>query len=132
MANVMYPAAKAAILGGEIDFLSDDIMVAYIDTNDVSYNAAHEFLDDVSTGVVGTPTALTGKSVTAGVFDSDDVVVDDVSGDQFEAVILFKDTGSAATSPLIMWYDTGVTGLAMTPNGGDITALPNASGWFSL
>jgi hypothetical protein len=54
-----------------------------------------------------------------------------VTGDVSEAVILYKDTGVAATSPLIAYIDTA-TGLPVTPNGGDITVTVPASGWFSL
>jgi hypothetical protein len=34
--------------------------------------------------------------------------------------VIYKDTGTAATSPLIAYIDTA-TGLPVTPNGGDIT-----------
>jgi hypothetical protein len=36
------------------------------------------------------------------------------------------------TSALILWYDTGVTGLTLTPNGGDVTITLHASGLFAL
>jgi hypothetical protein len=42
------------------------------------------------------------------------------------------DTGTAATSPLVAYIDTGVTGLPVTPNGGNITVTWNASGIFQL
>jgi hypothetical protein len=43
-----------------------------------------------------------------------------VTGDQSEALVIYKDTGSAATSPLIAYIDTA-TGLPVTPNGADVT-----------
>ena len=42
-----------------------------------------------------------------------------VSGPSIEAIVIYKDTGSEATSPLIAYIDTA-TGLPITPNGGDI------------
>ena len=132
MANVMYKSAKEAFLSGDIDLTSDDIYVALIVTNDVSFDADDEFLDDVNTGIVGTPVQLSGITVTDGVFDSTDPTWDDVTGDQAEAIIMYKWTGSAESSRLIMWYDTGVTGLPVTPNTGDITYAVHASGWFAL
>ncbi|CQA05857.1 Bacteriophage protein [Mycobacteroides abscessus] len=36
-----------------------------------------------------------------------------------EAVVIFKDTGTAGTSRLIFYLDTA-SGLPVTPNGGDI------------
>ncbi len=38
-----------------------------------------------------------------------------------EALVIYQHTGVDATSELIAYIDTGVTGLPVTPNGGDIT-----------
>lgn len=132
MANVLYPSAKQSMLSANLDMPSEDIKAALIDTNDVTYSAAHTVYSDISAGVVGTPVILTGKSFTGGVFDSDDPTWTGVSGDQFEAIVLYLDTGVAGTSPLIAWYDTSITGLPMTPVSGNITFLVDASGWFGL
>ena len=56
----------------------------------------------------------------AGVADAADTTFTSVSGDTVEAIVLYKDTGDAATSPLIAYIDTA-TGLPLTPNGGDVT-----------
>lgn len=70
---------------------------------------------------VATSGALTTKTVTGGTFDADDVVFSLVTGAQSEAVVLYVDTGSAATSTLICYLDsTAVTGIPVTPGGGDI------------
>jgi len=55
-----------------------------------------------------------------------------VTGNTVEALVIYVDTGSAATSPLVAYIDTSVTGLPVTPNGGDITVTWNASGIFAL
>ena len=65
--------------------------------------------------------ALTGKTVTGRVFDADDTTFPNVSGDQFEYVILYEHTGTESTSRIIAFFDTA-TGLAMTPSGSDIIA----------
>lgn len=132
MANVLYASAKKKILDADIDLLVDTIKVALIDTNDVAFNSAHDFYDDISAAVVGTPVTLGTKTTTAGAFDSADPTWTAVSGDVCEAIIMYKDTGVAGTSALIAFYDTGITGLPVTPNGGDITYTVHASGWFSL
>ena len=131
MSNRMYPAAKVLFLKGDLDLENDTIKAALIDTADVTYNAAHDFLDDVISGVVGTPVALTSKTFTAGVFDAADAVLTAVSGDGTEAVLLYKDTGANGTSPLLLWIDTG-SGLSVTPNGGNITIQWHASGIFAF
>ena len=132
MANVLYASAKKKILDADIDLLVDTIKVALIDTNDVAFSAAHDFYDDISAAVVGTPVALGTKTTTDGAFDSADPTWSAVTGDVCEAIVMYKDTGVAGTSALIAWYDTGITGLPVTPNGGDITYTVHASGWFSL
>jgi hypothetical protein len=132
MANVMYPSAKKAFLDADIDLLVDTIKIALVDTGTVSYSAAHDFYDDISAGVIGTPATLGGKTTTAGVFDANDPTLTGVSGATVEALVVYKDSGVPGTSALILWYDTGVTGLTLTPNGGDVTITLHASGLFAL
>jgi hypothetical protein len=81
----------------------------------------HDNLDDIPAGArVATSGALASKTVTLGVADAADVTISSVSGDQFEYIILYKDTGVEGTSRLIACIDTA-TGLPCTPSGGDIT-----------
>jgi len=132
MANALYPIGKKALLDADIDLLVDTIKVALVDTGTYTYSAAHDFYDDVSAGVVGTPVTLGTKTTTAGVFDSADPTWTSVSGSTVEAIVMYKDTGVAGTSALIAYYDTGITGLPLTPNGGNVTYTVHASGWFGL
>ena len=60
------------------------------------------------------------KTITAGVANADDVVLNAVTGAQSEAIVLFQDTGNPATSKLIAYINVA-TGLPVTPNGGAIT-----------
>jgi hypothetical protein len=55
-----------------------------------------------------------------------------LTGDSVEAIVLYIDTGTAGSSRLIMFQDTGVTGLPLTPEGSDVQINVNAAGWFSL
>ena len=81
---------------------------------------------------LGTPQTLGSKTYTNGTFDAADSTFSAVSGASVEALVIYIDTGSAATSPLVAYIDTGVTGLPVTPNGGDIAVAWNASGIFAL
>lgn len=121
MANALYDKGRENILGGDIDWDVDTIKVVLVDSADYTLDiAAHNALDDIpAAGRVATSGALTSKTKTAGVADADDVTLSSVSGDQFEYIILYKDTGVEATSLLIACIDTA-TGLPCTPNGGDI------------
>ena len=131
MANVIYPKFKEALLQGDYDLSTAVVRAVLIDTGTYTYNAAHDFYDDL-TGVVGTESGVLGsKTFTNGVFDSANIVFTAVTGATAEAIVLFVDTGVAAADALIAFIDTG-TGLPVTPNGGDINVTVNASGWFTL
>jgi hypothetical protein len=120
MANVLYAKAKEKFLSGSIDLTSNDIKVVLVDTADYTYSSSHEYLSDVAAGGrVATSSNLGSKTVTNGVFDAADVTFSTVSGDVSEALIIYKDSGVAATSPLIAYIDTA-TGLPVTPNGTNI------------
>lgn len=133
MANAIYPLYKQALLdaSANVDLNDGTVKVALIDTGTYTYNAAHEFYSSVS-GVVGTPQTINNTTVTNGLFDGDNVTYTAVTGNSVEALLIYIDTGSAATSRLVAWIDTSVTGLPVTPNGGDITITWNASGIFQL
>lgn len=128
MANVFYPKALekfgapgtlGTTSGTAIDLIDDTIKVALLDTDVTGFNAAHEFYSDLSSAVVGTPVTLASKTFTSGVFDAADSTFTAVTGNVCEALILYKDTGTASTSPLIGFIDTG-TNLPVTPVGSDI------------
>jgi len=55
------------------------------------------------------------------VFDAADATwLTVLAGDTFEGVVIYKDTGVEATSPLLAYIDT-ITGFPLASNGGDIT-----------
>jgi hypothetical protein len=133
MANAIYPLYKQALLDAAANTDLNDltVKVALIDTGTYTYNSAHEFFSSV-TGVVGTPQTIANTTVANGLFDGDNVTFTAVSGNSVEALLIYIDTGTAATSRLVAWLDTSVTGLPVTPNSGDISITWNASGIFQL
>jgi hypothetical protein len=119
MANAFYPSALEKFLSGGLDLTSLTIKAALVDTGTYTFSSAHDFYDDVSAGVIGTPVTLASKTVTAGVFDAADATFTGVSGATVEAVVIYNDTGTPGTSDLICYIDTG-TGFPLTPDGGNI------------
>jgi hypothetical protein len=120
MANALYGKGREKFLSGDIAWDTDNIKASLVDTG--TYTVAidtHEFYSDLS-GVVADSGNLASKTVTLGVADADDVTFGSVTGATVEAVVIWKDTGTASTSPLIAYIDTA-TNLPVTPNGGDIT-----------
>jgi hypothetical protein len=135
MANAIYPKFKEALLtqAANSSLSSGNVKVALIDTADETYNAADEFLSSIGAGSpVATSGNLASKTFVNGLFDAADPVFTAATGDVSEALIIYIDTGVAATSRLVAWFDTGVTGLPVTPNGGDINITFNGSGIFQL
>ncbi len=126
MANVLYGLGKQALLEGDIAWLTDDIQCLLIDTDDYTIDVdVDEFVSDV----LATPAAevarssdFTTKTSTLGVADADDVTFTSVTGDESEAVVIFKNTGVDSTSQLIAYIDTA-TGLPVTPDGNNINIL---------
>ncbi len=123
MAMVIYPNAKLGFGDAQFDMIADDIKVLLVNSG-YSYNAAHDFHDDVTGGnIVATSANLAGKSwaivSTAAVFDATDIVFSAVNNGTITGVIIYKDTGVSGTSRLI-GYDA-VTSTAT--NGGDITVV---------
>lgn len=104
----------------QVDLEADDIRAILVDTADYTFSNTHDYLDDVAAGArVAVSGALQNKSVTARVFDADDIVISSVTGDGTEAVILYKHTGTESTSRLIAYIDNA--GVALTPNGNNVT-----------
>lgn len=133
MANAIYPLYKQALLDGDtlVDLNDLTVKVALVDTGTYTYSAAHQFLTSL-TGVVGTAQTIGATTVTNGLFDGSDVTFSTVTGNSAEALVIYIDSTVAATSRLVAYIDTSVTGLPVTPNGGDITITWNVSGIFQL
>jgi hypothetical protein len=123
MAQQKYLKANQSLGKAEINLETDDIRVILIDAADYTVNfTTHQFLSDIPGAArVATSGALANKSVSAtGVFDADDIVLSAVSGDTFEAVVIYQHTGVEGTSRLISYDDTP-SQLPATPNGTDVT-----------
>ncbi|HDS1304239.1 TPA: hypothetical protein QEK28_001067 [Stenotrophomonas maltophilia] len=123
MANTLYDKGRQRFLEAQINWLTDTIKCILVDTAAYTANfSTHEFLSDIPTSArIGTTSGvtLTSKTTTGGAADAADITFSSVTGASIEALILFRDTGTEGTSPLIAYIDTA-TGLPITPNGGDI------------
>lgn len=118
------PGTLGTTSGSAVDWVDDNIKVALIDLADYTPNfATDEFFDVVpGAAVVATTANLTGKTAALGVHDADDTTLPTVTGDVSEALLIYKDTGTASTSPLIVLIDTA-TNLPITPAGIDIPVV---------
>lgn len=133
MANALYPKWKEALLQFTTNnSLSAGTVKVALVTAGYTYSATDQFYSAVSASVVGTPQTIGTKTYTNGTFSGANVTFTAVSGSQVTKFVIYVDTGTTTTSPLVAYFDTSVTGLPVTPNGGDIGITWNASGIFTL
>ena len=121
MANTLYTKAKEKILSGDIDFITDTIKVSLVKNTYPQNIATDEFYADISTYVLSTNQTLTAKTISGGVLDGGDVTYPAVTaGATSEGVVIWKDTGNPATSPVLLYLAT-IGGFPLLTSGCDIT-----------
>ena len=120
MANAWYRKGAEKVLLAQINFDTDTIKARLV-RNDYAQNlSTDEFLSSVTAITGSTDQTLANPTVTGGVFDADDITFTAVpAGETSEGVVIYKDTGVAGTSPLLMYIDT-ITGFPLATNGGNV------------
>lgn len=129
MSNALFDPGREGFLAGEIDWDTAVIKCALV--RGYTFDAADKFVSEVTGAggtLVATSAGLSSKTVTNGVADAADVTFSAVAaGAAITSVIFFQASAvgggadvAAAAQRLIAFFDT-MTGLPVTPNGGDIT-----------
>ncbi len=133
MANALYDLARQSFLSQSpaIDWDTDNIKVilARISGGYTANLVTDQFVGNGTTpiataNIISRSPNLASKTVALGVADAAGTTFTAVSGAASGALVIFKDTASDATCPLICYIDTA-TGLPVTPNGGDINVAWN-------
>lgn len=137
MANALFDSYRNILVGnsstGLVDWNADTMKAALIDAGTTNPDVTtHDFWNDLSGAIVGSAVTITPSYPSAGKVDAADFTFTAVSGNTAEELVIYKDTGNAATSPLCVDYDTFSSGMPVTPNGGDIAVTVNASGLFTI
>lgn len=122
MASAHYNLGLQKYLAASLNMPSDTIKVRLVRTSAYTFAQSHEFASSLPAAIVTDATlgskTTNGAGSDPGCFDAGDAVFTAVpSGAAIDALVIFKDTGVAGTSPLIAYID----GFSVTPNGGDIT-----------
>lgn len=116
MPNGLYDKGREAFLLADIDWAVDTIQAILVDTGLYTVDLAnHDFLNDVPAGArVGSAVTLASKTATNGVADAADISFTSLSSaPTIEALVIYKSTGTEATSALIAYIDTA-TGLPVS------------------
>lgn len=123
MANQLYRKGKQKFLQGQIAWELDDIKCVLVDTGVYTPDLFNdEYLSDIPyASRVAISPRISGMSAFNGVADADDVVIPNVTGSTFEAIVIFKDTANELTSPLIVYIDdTDQITLPVSPTGAPV------------
>jgi hypothetical protein len=139
MANALYPLWKQSLMteadaNKSLDQTGSNApYTALITTSSgYTYSTSHQFYSSL-TNIVGTPQPITTPTKVNGTFDGDDVTFTAVSGTVVGAIVIYRQNAGANTTwRLVLYEDTSVTGLPVTPNGGNIVVTWNSSGIFTL
>jgi len=142
MANALFVSYRNGVLGSHatyVDLDANTISLMGVDHGtDTPVVATDDFLNDITSGArvpaLGSAPSLASKTigtVADGVFDAANVTFTALTGNSFESMILFKNTGTDTTCDLIAYWDTA-SGLPLTPNGGDVEVLFSVAGIFKL
>lgn len=132
--NSWYPKGLEHFASGDVNFLTANIKAALV-TSAYTPASTDEFLSTIS-GISGAIVSrsgnLAGKSVTGGVLNCSNFTISLVSnGHVIKYVVFYKDTGSDATSILLLVDDTG-NNLPTTTDGADlqyqVSTSPNKLG----
>ncbi len=146
--NIVFPAFRNSIVGNTADYTTrvnldtDTLYVFFTDEGTTAADGGHVFessLDSAAAPLYASRLSLTSTTVpttntvaASGFFDAADSVFTGGSAiaattTTYEKLIIAKRQASTTTDPLLYHFGTA-TGLAITPNGADITVVWNASG----
>jgi hypothetical protein len=126
MSNSLYAGGAQRTLNALVDWATADIRVMALDSTYVVDLAAHEYLSDVNASAQSSGVALTGKSITGGYFDADDINLTLTAG-TCKALIFYVHNASPAAAPLLA-YVNNILGFPFTTSGGVLPIVwPNGT-----
>lgn len=112
MANRFYLKGIKKIISGDVNLTSDTIKIALVTSSYTVNTTTHEYYSSVSAYAVATTTLTSKTFADGGIFDAADPTFSGVThatGGTY--LVIYKSSGSDATSPLLCYIDTDVSGL---------------------
>lgn len=104
--RALYGKGRQAFGAGQINWTTDTVKAVLLNTALYTVSIdSDEFLSDIPDAAREETATLANKTNVLGVMDADDTVFAGTSGAEVSAVAMYKDTGVAATSPLIAYFD---------------------------
>jgi hypothetical protein len=130
----------SATAARRIDWVNDTVKVALTTSTYTPDQDAHDFFNDVTNEVTGTGYTAGGVAIGSktAVYDAatNELRLSSAAAAwttitvTARRAIIYKDTGTASTSPLLGWVDFGAD---QSPAGANFTITPDAtSGWLKV
>ena len=119
--NLIYPKGKEGFANATINWLTDTIKAVMV-SSAYTYSAGHQYLSSV-TGIIGSAVTIGSKTNTDGALGGTVPTFSAMTGGPAVALIIYKDTGAAGTSPLIGFYDGKVQVEIAADAAGGATAI---------
>jgi hypothetical protein len=111
MSNFIFTKCKNSLLTGSINFSSNSIKVLAVNSNYNPSQDEDEFVSDIEpSSIVFRSNSLSGKTISQGRLDANDLQIDNYNGSAIDAIVMYVDSGNDSTSRLISYIDTS-TGL---------------------
>jgi hypothetical protein len=133
MANGIFAAGREGFATAAVNWVTDTLKVTAIDLADDTISlSTDDFFNDIAAAARVATATLGTRTATGGVLDSVDTTMTSVIGDQFEALVIWKDTGVESTSRLLIYIDSATSGFPLTPNGGDVLVVWPVAGIATL
>jgi hypothetical protein len=136
----IYEKTGLLILNQGLDFVNDTIKAALLDTSHTVDLVNHDFFDDVSADecadgdyVQQTLASKTLATVSGKArFDFADIDFGNAVTISARYLVIFKDTGVEATSPLIWVVDLNTGGGNLSSTNSDFDVAVNANGIYEI
>ncbi len=121
----LYNKGKESLLDGTIVVSTADMRWMLVKST-YTYTATHEFVSDTTPGTNdnGRSAALSGKTVTDGVFDATDTSLTATAASACNALILYAYNAADAAAQLLAYYSIG----AFTPSASQTINIVHDNG----
>lgn len=139
MTKALAPTYEQSLLDSSAPDLTTATVKVLALTAGYVYSSAHDFVSDIASGDpprVVESAALTGKTITNGVFNANDLSLGSpAGGSTITQFWLFVDNGGAESADQLIYYwneDASSAPISIATDGSEITIVWNASGIFKV
>ena len=119
MAANLYGLGRNAFLNAGINWSSDTIMCVFVGSGYVANMTTDQYYSAVAASIIGAPMQLLTPTAVLGTAGAANITSGNLtSGSTITQIVIYKSTGTNATSPLIAREDVSPT---IPTNGGTVT-----------